>query len=100
MGHALARQSRSDATRAGVDVVHQAFPGVPVRRATAYRWAVDPWARGAFATFKPGQMSRIVPSIGTAIGRIHFAGEHTAPWMGWMEGALQSADTAVEEMLT
>ena len=30
---------------------------------------------------------------------IHFAGEHTSPWTGWMEGALQSGERAAREVL-
>jgi len=31
-------------------------------------------------------------------GRIHFAGEHTSPWTGWMQGALESARRVVREI--
>jgi monoamine oxidase len=31
-------------------------------------------------------------------GRIHFAGEHTSPWTGWMQGALESARRVVAEI--
>jgi monoamine oxidase len=99
LGTALARGTRDAALRLGPDVVQQAFPSVMARRSTVYRWAVDRWAGGAFATFRPGQMTQLLPVIATPIGRVHFAGEHTAGWMGWMEGALQSADRAVEEVL-
>ena len=31
-------------------------------------------------------------------GRIHFAGEHTSAWTGWMQGALESARRTVREI--
>jgi len=31
-------------------------------------------------------------------GRVHFAGEHTSPWSGWMEGALESGLRAAREV--
>ena len=31
-------------------------------------------------------------------GRIHFAGEHTSAWTGWMQGALESARRVVREI--
>jgi monoamine oxidase len=30
---------------------------------------------------------------------MHFAGEHTSPWTGWMEGALESGERAAREVL-
>jgi monoamine oxidase len=32
-------------------------------------------------------------------GRVYFAGEHTAPWNGWMEGALWSGERVAQEIL-
>jgi monoamine oxidase len=100
LGHALGTRSRADATRLGADIIRDAFPSVSVRHTEVYRWARDRWAGGAFATFNPGQMTRIIPAVGRPVGRVHFAGEHTAPWMGWVEGALQSAERVVEEVHT
>ena len=68
-------------------------------KGSVYRWALDPWARGAFAVFRPGQMSSLMPEIPRPEGRLHFAGEHTSAWMGWMEGALESGGRAAHEVL-
>ena len=77
------------------------FPGLPTNfeKGSVYRWALDPWSRGAFAVFHPGQMSSMMPDIARPEGRIHFAGEHTSSWMGWMEGALESGERAAREVL-
>jgi monoamine oxidase len=61
-------------------------------------WDEDVWARGAYAWFKPGQMSELLPHIAGAEGRIHFAGEHTSSWPGWMQGAFQSGHRAAREI--
>jgi monoamine oxidase len=61
-------------------------------------WDEDRWARGAYAWFKPGQMSELLPHIARAEGRIHFAGEHTSSWPGWMQGAFQSGHRAAREI--
>jgi monoamine oxidase len=61
-------------------------------------WDEDGWARGAYAWFKPGQMSELLPHIARAEGRIHFAGEHTSSWPGWMQGAFQSGHRAAREI--
>ena len=65
---------------------------------TSKCWVEDEWSRGAYAWFKPGQMSRFLPVLGRAEGRIHFAGDHTSPTPGWMEGALHSAERVVKEI--
>ncbi|MFY9553922.1 MAG: FAD-dependent oxidoreductase [Blastocatellia bacterium] len=61
-------------------------------------WHEDPWARGAFAYFEPGQMTTLLPIAQLPEGRIHFAGEHTSAWHGWMNGALESGNRAAEEV--
>jgi len=61
-------------------------------------WHEDPWARGAFAYFEPGQMSTLLPIAQRPEGRVHFAGEHTSAWHGWMNGALESGNRAAEEV--
>ena len=61
-------------------------------------WDEDEWARGAYAWFKPGQMSSMLSEIIRPEGRVHFAGDHTSPWPGWMQGALQSGNRAASEV--
>jgi monoamine oxidase len=61
-------------------------------------WHEDPWARGAFAYFEPGQMSTLLPIAQRPEARVHFAGEHTSAWHGWMNGALESGNRAAEEV--
>jgi monoamine oxidase len=61
-------------------------------------WDDDPWSRGAYAWFSPGEMSSLLPNIASVEGRIHFAGEHASSTPGWMEGALESAERAVSEI--
>ena len=61
-------------------------------------WQEDEFARGAFAYFEPGQMATLLPLAQRAEGRIHFAGEHTSVWHGWMNGALESGNRAADEV--
>jgi monoamine oxidase len=60
----------------------------------SHSWIDDPWARGASAEFRPGQMSRYYQTLREPAGRIHFAGEYMSPWSGWMNGALESGERA------
>ncbi|HLK68678.1 MAG TPA: FAD-dependent oxidoreductase [Bryobacteraceae bacterium] len=60
-------------------------------------WGLDPWQGGSFALHTPGQIG-FITILGQPEGRIHFAGEHTSAWTGWMQGALESARRVVREI--
>ncbi len=62
-------------------------------------WGSDAFARGAWAYFKPGQIRRFAAQMGTPHGRIHFCGEHLALTGRGLEGALETAETATNEVL-
>jgi len=65
---------------------------------TSKCWDEDEWARGAWAWYRPGQMTSLFSQIRRAEGRIHFAGEHTSAWPGWMQGALESGNRVAKEV--
>ncbi|HLG89974.1 MAG TPA: FAD-dependent oxidoreductase [Alphaproteobacteria bacterium] len=85
----------------GLDLASVTFPSIrsQFERGVVHRWANSRWSRGAFAIFRPGQMTALTPHIAAPEDRLHFAGEHTSPWMGWMEGALESAERVANEIL-
>ena len=101
IGRTLSGMTRTRATTFGLNVVGRTFPAVRTafQRGVVYRWVRDAWAGGAFAVFHPGQMSTLMPDIARPEGRVHFAGEHTSSWMGWMQGALESGARAAAEVL-
>ena len=69
-------------------------------RAWTDRWVADPWARGSYAAFLPGQYTRYYGYVGRPEGAIHFAGEHTATDnQGYLEGAVESGERCAEEVL-
>lgn len=102
IGRAILGKTDEQALQVGLGLVAQPFPNIrgDFERGVVSRWAEDPWSRGAFATFHPGQMSVMSAEISRPEDRIHFAGEHTSAWMGWMEGAVQSGERAAGEILT
>jgi monoamine oxidase len=61
-------------------------------------WMDDPWQRGAYGYYKPGQMATLMPFAAVPEGRVHFAGEHTSPWPHWMQGAVFSGVRAAREI--
>jgi monoamine oxidase len=56
----------------------------------SYSWDDDPWARGAYPWFRPGELSRFLPVTRTLRGPLLFAGDAFSALPGWMQGALES----------
>jgi monoamine oxidase len=68
-------------------------------QASLYKvWQDDPWVKGAWSYYKPGEMADMFPAAKRREGRIFFCGEHTSAWSGWMQGALESANRVVKEI--
>ena len=66
------------------------------------QWSSNPLTRGSYTCYTPGQFTTIAGNEGTAVGNLHFAGEHTNSfyeWQGFMEGALLSGIDAAAAVL-
>ena len=96
----LTGMSERDRILFALSQLEKIFPGAQedFERGTSMSWDEDPWARGAFSYFRPGQMLSLLPHIARPEGRVHFAGEHTSPWSGWMQGALESGLRVAHEI--
>lgn len=92
-------KSEQDRARSVLDDAERIFPGAreEFEGAVSKCWALDRWQKGMVVEYKPGEMGNIEASA-SAEGRIHFAGEHTSRWYGWMQGALESAHRVVSEI--
>jgi monoamine oxidase len=95
----LEKMSEDERVTAAREQAMQIFPELRTQYegGMSHCWGLDPWQRGAFALHTPGQI-RFLDTLATVEGRIHFAGEHTSPWTGWMQGALESARRVVREI--
>ena len=96
----MARKPEVERVRTTLAGMEAVFPGARdhYEGAATKSWDDDPWARGANAYYKPGQMTTLAPIVGVPEGRIHYAGEHTSPWNNWMQGALESGHRAAMEV--
>jgi monoamine oxidase len=65
---------------------------------SSWSWEADPWAKGGYCWFKPGQMCGLYQDIVRPEGSLHFAGDHASALPGWMEGAFESAYRVVREV--
>jgi monoamine oxidase len=97
----LARMPEAERIEFALSQLERIFPGIrgDYELGVSKIWDEDPWARGAFAFFRPAQMLRLAPQLARAEGRIHFAGDHTSAWPGWMQGALESGLRAAREVI-
>ena len=64
-----------------------------------HSWLSEPGLRCAHSFFPLHFLTRYRDALIKPHGRIHFAGEHTARWQGFMEGALESAERVVQEIM-
>lgn len=64
------------------------------RGIASFAWQRDPYTDGAYALYKPGQWFGIRPILQRPHGKVLFAGEHLADWQGFMEGAIETGESA------
>lgn len=62
-------------------------------------WSTIPRFGGAYAVYRPGQMCAFWRVLREPCGPIHLAGEHVATCTGYMEGALESGETAADRIV-
>ncbi len=63
------------------------------------RWSNDPFAGGVWALWRPGQAATAHAALRAPVGRVFFAGEHTAEAYRGMEGAMESGERAALEVM-
>jgi monoamine oxidase len=93
--------SLGDPVRAGIYELSLVLPEAAktFKRGWYHDWVTDPYCQGSFSHLSPGYVLEHMEHIATASDRVHFAGEHTALWTGFIEGALESAERVVPEVL-
>lgn len=68
-------------------------------RAWLDNWSADPWTRGSYAAFLPGQYTAFYGVVKSPEGGVHFAGEHTSDaYQGFLEGAVASGERCAREV--
>ncbi|MEU1866231.1 flavin monoamine oxidase family protein [Streptomyces gardneri] len=77
--------------------VREYLPTAQVVSVRSHDWGTDPYARGAQALRRPGQLLRQLPDIQRPYGRIAFAGGDLASvWNGFVDGAIESGRAAAQ----
>lgn len=80
--------------------VHHYLPEVEVVGVDYHDWLADPLFEGPWVSPRIGQFSRVHKELGEPAGRIHFVGSDVSlAFPGYIEGALETSDRAVEAVL-
>lgn len=98
---ALDRLTPADAGRAVIAAIETLRPAArgQLELIGMHSWGADPHAGGAWAYFRPGEVTRFAAVLGQPHGRLHFCGEHLATVSRGMEGAMESAEEAAAALL-
>ena len=62
-------------------------------------WSGEPRYGGSYAVYRPGQVTAHWQVLRQPCGPIWLAGEHTATWTGYLEGAVESGERAAEQIV-
>jgi monoamine oxidase len=100
-GAALSRLSDSVRTNIVVAELERLFPesrGL-LENVQTIAWNNEPYTRGAYAAYAPGDLTKYWRALFSPAGRLHFAGEHAAVYQGYMEGAVESGQRVAKEII-
>jgi monoamine oxidase len=98
----LDQMDQESATKLVVSTIEKIRPAAKGKLEVAgYKsWFRDPFASGDFTNFGPGQVTRFAGHMNAPHGRIHLCGDATALSNRGMEGALESSERVVIEILS
>jgi monoamine oxidase len=68
------------------------------RGIASYAWQRDEFTKGAYAIYGPGEWFGLRPVLARPHLKVLFAGEHIADWQGFMEGAIETGETAAASL--
>ena len=93
--------SRQDAISTVIQSIEQLRPSSmnQLEPAAYHSWYQNPYSKGDWAYWQPGQISTFGKHVGNRHGQIHFCGEHTAVANRGMEGAMESAERVAFEVM-
>lgn len=97
-------RSREQADRL-IESLESIYPGVAEARddesvQVRMHWPTNPWVKGSYACYGPGQWTTLRGVAGESFGGLHFAGEHCAlDNQGYMEGGCETGELAARSVL-
>lgn len=98
---ALALGQRSP--QLALEQLEPVLPGITAEwngRVRTDDWPNNPFVRGGYSFYRPGQYTKFGGAEGEREGNAHFCGEHTSSeWQGFMNGAVETGERAAREIL-
>jgi monoamine oxidase len=87
-----------------LEIAHKIFPGAKQHfngRASQWQWHEQPDMPGAYVKFAPHQVPLLqaMQSSDAAEGRLLFAGDQASYMPGWVQGALESSERVVQQIM-
>lgn len=75
------------------------LPKAEVVSATGYQWTEDPYSKGTWAFWRPGQVTRGLRAMQASEGSLFFANSDIANgWRGFVDGAIESGLVAARNV--
>jgi monoamine oxidase len=101
-GAKLAALSDEERVRRAVLEIENVFPGSSdlIECTETVAWPNQPYTRGSYAAFAPGEVTAHWKTLFEPAGRLFFAGEHATPIQGFMEGAVESGQRAARNIIS
>lgn len=82
------------------DAVRMFAPEARVVKCDGHDWTTDPYAKGTWTAYRPGQLSRGYATLAEPEGNLYFATSDIARgWAGFMDGAIESGKLAAGQVL-
>ena len=83
-----------------IAAIHEYYPDARVLAVDAHDWNADPFSKGGWLTYRPGQVTRLHSGLQSPEGRVLFAGADIAVrWIGWIDGALETGARAAAQAI-
>ena len=100
-GANLAALSDEERIHVAVTEIEKVFPGSShlIECTQTVAWPNEPYTRGSYAAFAPGEVTAHWKTLFEPAGRLFFAGEHATPIQGFMEGAVESGQRAARNII-
>ena len=77
------------------------LPGIVVEEVFAHDWTNDPYSKGGWTWFSPGQTSRVLPALRTPAPPLFFANTDWASgWRGFIDGAIEEGIRGARDVLS
>jgi monoamine oxidase len=101
-GARLAALTDEERIRVAVAEIEKLFPSSSdlIECTATIAWPNEPYTRGSYAAFAPGEVTAHWKTLFEPAGRLFFAGEHATPIQGFMEGAVESGQRVAGMILT